>query len=128
MNQSKVEILVFNVLEVYNIIKGNRRQRYIAFIVKKFGKNLDRSILLDEIRNTCHQLLNKDFKEMGIRLIRFNDSTGIIKCNHLEKENTILMLKSIKKLGTKKVEIEPIGTSGTIRSLIKKHIPKNNRL
>lgn len=128
MNQSELLILVFNFLEVHTIIKGNRRQRYIAFIVKKFGKNLDKSLILNEIRNKCNQMLNKDFKEMGIRLIRFNDSTGIIKCNHLEKENTILILKSIKKLGTKNVEIVPIATSGTIRSLIKKHMAKINEL
>ena len=113
---------------MYTIAKGNRRQRYIAFIVKNFDKNLNKSLILDEIRKKCNQMLKKDLKETGIRLIRFVDSTGIIKCNHLEKENTILILKSIKKLGAKNVEVVPIATSGTIRSLIKKHMLKNNEL
>ena len=59
---------------------------------------------------------------MGIRLIRFDDSTGIIKCNHIEKEKTIKLLRSIKKILTKDVSIETFGTSGTIKALIRKHM------
>ncbi len=35
---------------------------------------------------------------MGIRLIKFNGKKGIIKCTHIEKENTIKLLNSIKKM------------------------------
>lgn len=59
---------------------------------------------------------------MGIRLIRFDGSTGIIKCNHTEKENTIKLLRSIKKIISKDVSIETLGTSGTIKALIRKHM------
>ncbi len=113
---------------MYTIAKGNRRQRYIAFIVKNLDNNLNKSLILNEIQKKCNQMFKKDLKETEIRLIRFNNSTGIIKCNHLEKENTILILKSIKKLGTKNVEVVPIATSGTIRSLKKKLMEKNNEL
>ena len=50
-------------------------------------------------------------------LIRYDGKKGIIKCNHIEKENTIKLLTSIKK-----VKIETVGTSGTIKSLIQKHL------
>ncbi len=59
---------------------------------------------------------------MGLYLIRFDGDKGILKCNHVEKENTIKLLKSIKKISSKKVEIETLGTSGTIKSLVKKHM------
>jgi len=59
---------------------------------------------------------------MGIRLIRFNGKTGILRCNHTEKDNTIKLLKSIKKISSNKVSIETFGTSGTIKSLIRKHM------
>jgi len=49
---------------------------------------------------------------------------GIIRCNHLEKENTINLLRSIKSVSSKKVEIETLGTSGTIKSLVSKHMNK----
>jgi len=59
---------------------------------------------------------------MGIYLIRFDGEKGIVRCNHIEKDNTIKLLRSIKGIGTKKVSIETLGTSGTIKSLIKKHM------
>ena len=57
---------------------------------------------------------------MGIRIIRFEGNSGILKCNHLEKENVIILLNKIKKIGLHKVEIETLSTSGTIRSLVNK--------
>jgi RNase P/RNase MRP subunit POP5 len=58
---------------------------------------------------------------MGIRLIKFNGKKGIIKCTHTEKENTIKLLNSIKKISLNEVEVKTIGTSGTIKTLIKKY-------
>ena len=78
--------------------------------------------MLREIRRQCKFIFNKDCREMGIRLIRFDGVAGILKCNHLEKENAIMLLKSIKKIGSKDVEVVTIATSGTIRSLVKKHM------
>ena len=78
--------------------------------------------MLSEIRRQCNFIFNKDCREMGIRLIRFDGAAGILKCNHLEKENAIMLLKSIKKIGSKDVEVTTIATSGTIRYLVKKNI------
>jgi RNase P/RNase MRP subunit POP5 len=78
--------------------------------------------MMREIKKQCTRIFNRDFKEMGLNLIRFNGKIGILKCNHIEKENTINLLKSIKKIASKEVEVETIATSGTIRSLIKKHM------
>jgi RNase P/RNase MRP subunit POP5 len=104
------------------IVKGNRRRRYIGFVVKIFAKNLNKSEVLEEIQRQCKYIFNKDCREMGIRLIRFDGTSGILRCNHLEKENAIMLLKSIKKIRSKNVEITTIATSGTIRSLVKRHM------
>ena len=77
--------------------------------------------MLREIQRQCKDIFYKDCEKMGIKLIRFDGTKGIIKCNHLEKENAIMLLQSIKKMQSKKVEIVTIATSGTIRSLVKKH-------
>jgi len=61
---------------------------------------------------------------MGIYLTRFDGEKGIIRCNHIEKENTIKLLRSIKKIYSNEVEIKTLGTSGTIKSLMKKHMEK----
>ena len=59
---------------------------------------------------------------MGISLIRFDGKKGIIRCNHIEKENTIKLLKSIKSISSYKVDVETLGTSGTIKALVRKHM------
>jgi RNase P/RNase MRP subunit POP5 len=59
---------------------------------------------------------------MGLFLIRFNGSQGVIRCKHTEKENTIEILNNIDRIKDKKVAIDTIATSGTIRSLINKHM------
>jgi len=55
-------------------------------------------------------------------LTRFDGEKGIVRCNHIEKENTIKLLKSINKIYSNEVEIKTLGTSGTIKSLMKKHM------
>ena len=78
--------------------------------------------MINEIREQCRHVFNKDCNEMNLRLIRFDGTKGILKCSHTEKVNAIKLLKSIKKISSKKVDIETVGTSGTIKSLIKKHM------
>lgn len=78
--------------------------------------------MVKEIREQCKNVFNRDYNEMNLRLIRFDGTKGIVKCNHVEKENAIKLLKSIKNISSKKVKIETVGTSGTIKSLIKKHM------
>jgi len=78
--------------------------------------------MINEIREQGRHLFNKDCNEMNMRLIRFDGKKGIVKCNHIEKENVIKLLKSIKKISSKEVKIETVGTSGTIKALIKKHM------
>ena len=104
------------------IVKGNNRRRYIGFVIKSFDNLLNRSEVIKEIQRQCRDIFNKNCKEMDIRLIKFNGSYGIIQCNYKEKENTIMLLKSIKRISTNKVKIKTIATSGTIRSLINKHM------
>ncbi len=53
-------------------------------------------------------------------MIRFDGTTGIVKCSHTEKDNTIKLLNSIRNISSKKVTVETFGTSGTIKALIRK--------
>jgi len=59
---------------------------------------------------------------MGIYLIRFDGIKGIVRCKHIEKDNTIKLLTSINEISSIKVNIRTLGTSGTIKSLVKKHM------
>ena len=59
---------------------------------------------------------------MRIYLTRFDGKKGIVRCSHVEKENTIRLLKSIDLISNQNVTVETLGTSGTIKALIRKHM------
>ena len=111
---------------MYDIIKDGRRRRYIGFVIKASTRDqhIERFEIISEIKRRCRQLFSKDCKELGIYLTRFDGEKGIVRCNHIEKENTIKLLKSIRKIYSHEVEIETLGTSGTIKSLVRKHMEK----
>jgi len=94
-------------------------------LIKYSEKEFNKSEVIKEIRDKCKYLFNKDCREMSIRLVRFKGNTGIIKCSHMERDNTIRILKSIQNISSEKVEVITVATSGTIHSLIKKHMKIN---
>lgn len=106
------------------IIKEGNRKRYIGFIINtKNNEKIEKKDLFSEIKNQCKKMFDKDYKNFGLYLIRYNDrGIGIVRCKHTEKENIIKLLISIKKIGCIKTNIDTIATSGTIKSLINKHI------
>ena len=65
---------------------------------------------------------------MGLYVIRFNGEKGIVKCNHVEKENTIKLLNSIEKISSYKVNIQTVGTSGTPATPRTSPLPGRNGL
>jgi len=88
------------------------------------GKTIDRQEVITTLRNQCKSRFEVDCKELGIYLTRFNGEQGIVRCKHTEKDRTIELLKSINTIASQKVGIETLGTSGTIKALIKKHMSK----
>lgn len=108
------------------IIKATRRQRYIAFIVraKDTLKEMDDTEFIREIRIKCQRVLQKDWKEVGLWLIIFNGTEGIIRCHAKEKEHTMLLLRSLDRIGTVNVEVTPVKTSGTLKGLHRHLIPQ----
>jgi len=101
------------------MIKENRRLRYIAFLVKTTGlrTHLTNTEVIEELRKRCTILFQKEWKQMGLWLIRFNGTEGIIRCHYREKDNMIHLLNSMKEIGMKKVEVTTLSTSGTIHGL-----------
>ena len=78
--------------------------------------------MIQEIKQQCEQLFSRHYRDMGIYLVRFDGVKGIVKCDHIEKDNTIKLIKSIDTVSSYKVNIETLGTSGTIKALIRKHM------
>ena len=105
-----------------NIPVKSTRRRYIGFSIESSQNYFKKKDVIEQLNKECNYQYNKNCKEMGIYLIRLKQKKGIIRCNHTEKENTINLLNSIKKVSDVEVKIQTFATSGTIKSLIKKHI------
>jgi len=75
------------------------------------------SELIQALRKQASDLFSKDAKELGLWLIRFDGTRGILKCNYQEKERAIQLLLLLKNMGSNHVEITTHACSGTIRGL-----------
>jgi RNase P/RNase MRP subunit POP5 len=106
---------------VFFIPVSNKRQRYIGFkLESESNTQIEKKDLFKEIQKICRKKYHRYTIDMGLRLIRFDGTGGIIKCNHIEKDKTISILNSIKRIESHNVKIETLYTSGTIKSLNKK--------
>ena len=103
------------------------RNRYIYFqiISNSEDKKFSKDEIIKKIKSQCISILKTNSYSLGIRLIKFDGTNGIIKCKHIEKDNTIKLLKSIEEISSNKVTVETFGTSGTIKALIRKYM--NNK-
>ena len=78
--------------------------------------------MIREIRSKCRDYKGREGKEINAFLTRFDGKYGIVRCSHFNKEYTIELLSSIKSISGKSVDIKTLGTSGTIKALLKKHM------
>jgi RNase P/RNase MRP subunit POP5 len=76
--------------------------------------------LIQALRQQINELFSKTAKELGLWVVKFNGTTGIIKCNYKEKEHAIQLLQSLKKIGSKSVIVTTYTTSGTIHGITHK--------
>ena len=99
------------------------RNRYIAFIIHSDDSSVfTRHEMIDEIKKHCRTKFHNSCKTYGFFLTRFQINKGILRCFHTEKDRAISLLTSIQKINKTSVNIETIASSGTIRSLIRKHL------
>jgi RNase P/RNase MRP subunit POP5 len=73
-------------------------------------------------------LYGSSCKAFGIFLVRFHETNGVVRCNHIEKTRTIDLLQSISTIKETSVKVQTFGTSGTIKTLLRKHAPEDCNL
>lgn len=56
-------------------------------------------------------------------LVEFDGIHGIVRCPHTAKEATIALLSGMDRVGDVPVDVETLGTSGTIRRCRAKFLP-----
>lgn len=101
------------------------RQRYILFkVIEQFPyKFHERDIISTMWKSIWRYFGMKEANKIGLWLVEFNKekNIGILRCSNKTKEIVITSLILIKEMQGKKIIISPIATSGTIKSLKKKH-------
>lgn len=103
-------------------MKGTRRQRYIYFqvVYKKEDPAITKAELIQTLRQKSYEIFSKNSKDLGLWVIQFNGTAGILKCHYREKENILRLLQSLENIGKKPVTITTHSTSGTIHGLAAK--------
>ena len=102
------------------------RQRYIAFSIESDKKIVfTRRDVIQSLQDQCLKQYQNPCKTYGFFLTRFYQNTGILRCFHTEKDRALQFLHLLKTIDNIPVTIKTIGTSGTIKSLIKKHLNGN---
>jgi len=103
-------------------VKKNRK-RYIAFKIES-EKNIsfDRKQVIKSIQSTCLELFHTQCKTFDFFLTRFHHNIGILRGYHTEKKRAIQLLHSVTSIDNEPVMITSLATSGTIKTLIKKHL------
>ena len=74
------------------------------------------------LQRHCENIFTAPCNTYGIFLTRFKDTKGIVRCFHIEKTRTIQLLSSISMIKNKSIQIKTLGTSGTMKALIRKHL------
>lgn len=82
--------------------------------------------MMHALRSRCQELFGCVLKEKNIYLTRFNGRKGVVCCEHTSKKDTIILLQSITQIATHFVTIQTHATSGTIKTLLRKHDPDHS--
>lgn len=101
------------------------RKRYIAFKITA-PQVISRNELISAIREKVKS--NESWGNMKPWLTIFEDNVGILRCVHTYKDEAVKLLTSIKIVGKEKmpVNVETLGTSGTIKQAKRKYLSLRN--
>ncbi|MFQ5909756.1 MAG: Rpp14/Pop5 family protein [Thermoplasmata archaeon] len=90
------------------------RKRYILLHVES-----GRAISFEDFERAVLSSLRNEgiLRSIRPKLIDFGGGTGILRCTHTGKERAIDILNSITEIDGKKVKVETVKTSGTLRKV-----------
>ncbi|MGD0057395.1 MAG: Rpp14/Pop5 family protein [Methanomassiliicoccales archaeon] len=103
------------------VVKDRRgRRRYIAFRVL-----CESCVSNDDLFRTLGDAWDRSGTKAP-KLIEFDGTLGIVRCSNLEKEKTLEILTRLDSIAQKKVKVELLRTSGTLKTLRKRYAPRNS--
>ena len=102
------------------VVKDRRgRRRYIAFRVL-----CESRVSNDDLLRTLGDAWDRSGTKAS-RLIEFDGTLGIVRCSNLEKEKTLGILSGLGSIAQKKVKVELLRTSGTLKTIRKTCTSRN---
>ncbi|MFA5101939.1 MAG: Rpp14/Pop5 family protein [Candidatus Thermoplasmatota archaeon] len=105
-----------------HIVKGVRRHRYIALnvICEQPHPLLTKADFIQALRRHALELFSRTTQDLGLWVVQFDGTQGIVKCHYTEKDHVRHLVQSLQTIGFTPVRITTRSTSGTIRGLTKK--------
>ncbi len=98
------------------------KKRYLAFELIAESP-ISRDELIREIFSAASHLLGDvGASECAIRLLAFEESNGVVRCESDRTENTRAVLASITSIKGKRVLFHVLGISGTVLGATKKYL------
>lgn len=105
---------------------GDPKVRYIGFRMAS-DRAVPRQALIAAIKRTGRALDRDAFESAEPWLTRYDGQRGIVRCHHHGADFTRTLLNAVEKVRIDDdevpVDLETVGTSGTIRALVTKHLP-----
>ncbi len=98
------------------VVKEKRgRRRYIAFSVIS-SRSVGRQEVLSEMS------ARSDLMRLHAPvIIQYGGNKGIVRCDHAAKEETLRLLRQLRGEPGMEYRVEPLRTSGTLRTLREKY-------
>jgi RNase P/RNase MRP subunit POP5 len=96
-----------------------KRTRFRYIVLRISGAEMNRGGVI----NSLNDLLDRDVDNSErLWLVHFENNIGVVRCSHTMKERVIDLLNGIRSISGKEVQVETIGTTGTIKSAMSKYV------
>jgi RNase P/RNase MRP subunit POP5 len=102
----------------------DQRTRYVV-IRLDHSENVPRPVLIKAIMQASRSIGERCYEEVGPWLTYFENNYGVIRYNHIEKDQMLAIMDRLRILDNKNgaVVVRTLGVSGTINKARKKYIP-----
>lgn len=105
---------------------GDDKVRYVAFRVE-VDQDVPRQAMIQAIQQAGRHLDAEGFDAADVWLTRFDGARGIVRCRHRGAAFTRELLGGLDHISIAKIDVpvrvETVGTSGTIRAVVQRHLP-----
>jgi RNase P/RNase MRP subunit POP5 len=99
-----------------------RRNRYRYIALRVQGSGIGKEDIITALnRLPIAESGGRQDRLDRLWLVHLKDDFALVRCGHLQKDRAIELLNGIESIGGKKVAVNTLGTSGTIKAALAKY-------